>query len=368
MQIQTTHRPKVGTLALAIGVLVAFGNVHASPKSSTFDTGVGTGARMTPPLRLNPRYREIAVPTEAPRFSERLDTALDFGHVWCLPVWDEENLIISTESNGEIFAAPFDLNHRQLDTAIKIAGREDSIEREGIADHKHIFQDDHHYITFSISGGGQGGSLYLLRLNRDLERIRLVNVVQDAPPTNDMFMTGDGETVSVGKFLPGFGHEMYVFDADLNFLGSQSIGGGPERHANGAAALYHDSLYHVVAPRTLAPGKNDWVYHMAYDSEWRITGPQDVLLHDPGMITLITGLSREPNSDTFLVHYARTPDDGGGPVYRSVFDRYWNELETVNAIDGSFMRPHSIVVDDLLFVGYEGGNFSLRLASFDIRN
>ena len=51
MQIQTTHRPKVGTLALAIGVLVAFGAANAC--------STGFGYAPAPQARLRHRLAKL---------------------------------------------------------------------------------------------------------------------------------------------------------------------------------------------------------------------------------------------------------------------------------------------------------------------
>jgi len=315
---------------------------------------------------LPPRIIQAPLADRTPEFTLRDVTALDFGSMWCVLDDDGENLVVTTESSGRIYGALYNLNHERLTEPVELAGPADTGD-EGIADHKWIYQDGHHYLTFSISGDGQGGDLYLARFDRDLERTGFVQVLSDAPPTNDMFLVGDGESVSVGKFLPGTGHEVHRFDADLNWLDTVIIGNGPNRHANGASAIFVDDHYHLVAPGTLAPGMNDSVYRIIYDRDWSVAQVREEIIHDPGMITLVTGLSHEPGSDTFLVHYTRDPDDGGGDISRAVFDRDWTWIETDLALEGEFMRPHSVVTGDLLFLSYEdGSNFALRLTSWDI--
>ena len=303
-----------------------------------------------------------------PAFTLRQDGALDFGAIWCAPVHDGADLVVSTESAGEILVARLDLDHQRLTTPVVVAGPADTAAGDGIADHKHLFQGGHHYLTFSTKGTGQGGYLYLLKLDRNLARVGLVTVVAGAPPTNDMFLVGDGDRVSVGKFLPGTGHRMYVHDADLNQVRVQDIGGGAHRHANGAAAVFVDGRYHLGAPSTLAPGQNDVVYHLGFDRQWQAVGQRTTILTDPGMITLVTGLDHHPETGGFVVHYTRAPGDQGGDLWRAVFDRDWRLRESALVLPGSFHRPHGVLVGDLFFLGYDVRDLTVRLASFRVRS
>jgi hypothetical protein len=161
----------------------------------------------------------------------------------------------------------------RITTPVQVAGPEDTLSGAGIADHKHIFQGEHHYICFSVSGGDLGAELYLVKLDSDFNRVGIQSVVSDAPPTNDMFMVGDGDGVHVGKFLPGQGHQVYSFDADLQPTGDQIIGADYAwQHAYGASAWYEDGHFVVVAPQTLAPGEGDAFYRLRYDSSWEHVG------------------------------------------------------------------------------------------------
>jgi len=168
-------------------------------------------------------------------------------------------------------------------------------------------------------------------------------------------MVGDGVGVHVGKFLPGQGHEVYSFDADLNPTGDTPIGGGPDwRHANGAAAFYSDNQFVVVAPQTLAPGEGDVFYRLVYDAQWQGLEKRKTLLTDPTMLGIVSAITLDPNSNAWLIHYARSPEDYGGNLQMSSFDENWDELHTDIAVDGTYQRPHSVVVGENLFLGYDG--------------
>ena len=204
--------------------------------------------------------------------------------------------------------------------------------------------------------------MYLLKLDADLNRDGITTVVSDGSATNDMFLVGDGTYIYVGKFLPGTGHKVYKYDSDLKNLDTFTIGGGTNTHANGAAAVYTNNQFHLVAPFTLAPGQNDEFYRFIFDNDWNIVN-KATILSDKGMLSIVSALSVEPNSQEFIIHYGRGSGDTGGPLYRAVYDADWNLLSNTQAIDGTWTRPHSVIVNDTLYVGYDGGS-SVQLSKF----
>ncbi|MBI5678449.1 MAG: hypothetical protein HZC52_08190, partial [Planctomycetes bacterium] len=260
----------------------------------------------------------------------------------------------------------FDLSLNEVTShETTVADTADTANNDSIADHKHIFQNGYHYITFSTAGGGQGGYLYLLKLDTDLNRIGIATVVSNDPPTNDMFLVGDGTYIYAGKFLPGTGHTVYKYDSNLSSLDSYTIGGGTNTHANGAAAVYTNNQFHLVAPFTLAPGQNDEFYRIIFDNDWNVVKNKTTILSDEGMLSIVSALSVEPNSQEFIIHYGRGSSDAGGPLYRAVYDSDWELLSNTQAIDGTWTRPHSVIVNDTLYVGYDCSS-SVQLSSFTI--
>ena len=182
-----------------------------------------------------------------------------------------------------------------------------------------------------------------------------------------MFLVGDGTYIYVGKFLPGTGHRVYKYNSNLVYQNSFEIGGGTNTHANGAAAVYTNNQFHLVAPFTLAPGQNDEFYRFIFDNDWNIVKNKETILSDEGMLSIVSALSVEPNSQEFIIHYGRGSSDAGGPLYRAVYDSDWNLLSNTQVVDGTWTRPHSVIVNDTLYVGYDGSS-SVQLSSFDITN
>lgn len=286
------------------------------------------------------------------------------GSIWCVPVYDGSGIVVSAETPQQgIRLAKYDLNMNPTGTSLLVASSNDTANYDSIADHKHIFQNGHHYLTFSTSGGGQGGYLYLLKLNENLARVALTTVVSNDPPTNDMLLVGDGTNVYAGKFLPGTGHRIYAYDADLNLLGSTTIGGGLNMHANGAAAIYADNLFYVVAPDTLAPGQNDIFSRLTFDHDWHIVSNKTTILSDPGVLSIVSGLSREPDSRSFIVTYGRGATDQGGPIYAAIYNSYWSLLSNQSVVTGTLNRPHSVIVSNKFYLGYDGSSFAVSVFS-----
>ncbi|HHT9146898.1 MAG TPA: hypothetical protein ACFYD4_14685 [Candidatus Wunengus sp. YC61] len=307
----------------------------------------------------------ISANTIAQTFTLKNTVTIDFGNVWCVPVYDGTNLVVSSESGGSIKVGKFDLSLNQVGSTKTVADSSDTANNDSIADHKHIFQNGYHYLVFSTAGGGQGGYLYLLKLDTDLNREGIATVVNNDPPTNDMFLVGDGTYIYAGKFLPGTGHKVYKYDSNLSYLDSYTIGGGTNTHANGAAAVYTNNQFHLVAPFTLAPGQNDEFYRIIFDNDWNIVKNKETILSDEGMLSIVSALSVEPNSQEFIIQYGRGSGDAGGPLYRAVYDSDWNLLSNTQVIDGTWTRPHSVIVNDTLYVGYDSSS-SVQLSSFDI--
>jgi len=346
-----------------------------------------------------------------PQLTHEQSITVGTGSIWSIPVYDGSNLVLSTEvigSSGGIYLSKYDLSLILVGTATHIVSPSDINNNialtythanniTSIADHKHIFQDGYHYITFSTSGTGNGGNLYLMKIDTDLVLQSIVEVTTNNAPTNDMFMVGDGSKVHVGKFHPGQGHDIYTFDADLNSedsatpigcaspldqrplpravalhrltgriarvvgtCGNTGVGNATNQHANGAAAIFHNNQFHIVAPETLAPGQGDYFYHIVFDIDWDVVEERTIILADPTMLGIVSGLSHEPNTDTFIVHYTRGDTDGGGYIYQAIYDSNWTLLANEVLISsGNYQRPHSLFVDNELFLGYDSAGVYL---------
>jgi hypothetical protein len=282
-----------------------------------------------------------------------LDSApLDFGATWCGFGYDGEQVVISAEQGGTIEVAPFSLEGVRLAHQQVVADLSDTLDGDRIADHKHAFVDGHHFIVFSNAGTGSGGQLSLLKLDENLARVDLIRVVEDDAPTNDMFLVSDGLTLSVGKFEPAVGHRVFQFDTDLQLLDTVSIGGEDAMHANGAAAVWAEGAYHLLAPMTLMPGGNREYNHFVFDAHWGlVAGPETVLEQD--FLGMVTALEFEEETRQFIAHYNVDEGGLGGDIRRVIFGANWAVRSNETVAEGRFARPHSVLLPDALWLGWD---------------
>ncbi len=330
-------------------------NCGAGTTTTDNPTTEGTGTDSDPATETAPTYTLLST----------ADISTDW-QLWSIPVYDGTNIVVSTEKDGTIYLLTYDSDLTQIGTATEVASSDDTYENDDIADHKHIFQNGYHYITFSTSGTGSGGYLYLMKLDTDFTRESIVTVVSDDDPTNDMILVGDGTNVYVGKFEPGFGHTIYKYDGDLTYDTNYSAGGSANSHSNGAAALYYDSLFYIFANNTLAPGEGDYVYKLVWDTSWEISTDRAVLIEDEDNISLTTGASFDTTNNVFIIHYTRASDADGGDIYQAIYNTDWTQLADEKIIEGSYHRPHSLIVGDKMYLGYDSHDIDIFLKVYQI--
>src|SRR3990172_12145487 len=80
----------------------------------------------------------LAAKSFAQTFTLGKTITIDFGTVWCVPVFDGTNIIVSTESDGAIKGGQFDLLSLNEVTShpTTVADTSDTANNDSIADHK----------------------------------------------------------------------------------------------------------------------------------------------------------------------------------------------------------------------------------------
>ena len=240
--------------------------------------------------------------TILPMFNELSTEPLGFGATWCGLSYDGSELLITSETGGDIWAVPHDLDGVPLAEEIQIATREDAGEQQ-IADHVQLFENGRHLIAFSVSGEGQGGDLFLLQLNTSLERIALVQLLSDDPPTNDMFMVSNDNGSGIGTFEPGVGPQSLALDSDYVLKDSVTVGGGEAVHANGASGV--DDRIHLRRS-SHCPATNDRFIHLEIGRRLGTTQLRRRHARQRG-----TGHGVCPHLPTGLPHLRRTLHNNG---------------------------------------------------------
>ena len=277
---------------------------------------------------------------------------ISYGSIWGIPVYDGSNIIISSEDDNEIYAAKFDSNLNILSKAVKIVSKTDM--GSAIADHKHIFQNGYHYIVCSSQGDGSGGKLLLVKIDTDLNLVAKSVVTDNDAPTNDMLLAGDGTHIYIGKFVPGQGHIIYKYDNELNFIKKTLIGGGDDRHSNGAVLIYYANKLCLIAPDTLAPHQNSNYSRITFDENLQIITHKTTILTHQNSLSIVSAASIEPYSNNLIIHYANvSTNTDGGNIYRAIFDNDFKLLSDTSVRQGNWQRPHSLVLNDKLYLAYD---------------
>lgn len=292
-----------------------------------------------------------------PSFSKTRQVSVRDGAIWCGLVWDGTHIVASTENRRGILLRKYKMNLDESGAEAIAASPDDTRNRQNIADHKHLFLKDHHYIVFSVAGARDS---YLVRIDNDLRRVAIVPVVNSADiPTNDMFLVTDGERIHVGHFLPGRGHRVYTFSSDLKSAGPPvTIGADAHRHANGAAAIYLNERFHVLAPKTLDPRDPNAIYRMTFDKEWKSDGERTTMIESGSGDRMVTGLTRLDNPEIIVIHYMCGKPSGGGQddsgvIMRQIYSKDWKSLGDPASVVRHAHRPHTAAVGEHLYLGYD---------------
>ena len=309
-------------------------------------------------------------------FSRQKSVKLDTCSIWSVPVFDGNNLVVSCEGNGRLYAMKYDLDLNLVKSAKTIGSSSDFESADYISDHKHVFQNGYHYIVFSCRGSGSGGELVLIKLDTNLKRVGKVNVVTNSSPTNDMFLVGDGSRIYVGKYSPETGgHKVFIFSEGLEQVGEEvAIGGFDQRfgdlgHSNGAVALYDSGTFYLVAPNTLSPGDGNYLYLLKFDTDWQPISRRETIYEDQGDLGIVSGLVEDPGGRFYILNFVTRASGNRevvGPINAAVYDSNWSLISSDEILDGDLQRPHSVLVDDHLYIGYdqEKNGYSAYLTKF----
>ncbi|MHA1270819.1 MAG: hypothetical protein ACTSPY_13585 [Candidatus Helarchaeota archaeon] len=301
-------------------------------------------------------------------FNEEKRVKLDSSHgsTWSIPVYDGEYVVVSAETRYNISVRKYYLNLTAAGSPVEIVNHTDT-GGLNISDHKHIFQAGYHYIVFSIAGNGSGGDLYLVKFDKDFNKINFTVVVKNDSPTNDMLLVGDGTNVYVGKFWPGVAsHKIIKYDADLNWQANYTEGTSPNNHANGASCIYYNNKFYMVAPEYVGPGVNSYYFLIIYDQNWSVLQSRTTIFTDINQLGLINGLVTYKGQ--FIIHFCNGPNEAN-PISTAIYDSCWNLLNnyTVYEIPGvgsGYHASHTIIVEDTLYMGYTNETVGVGFAGY----
>ncbi len=318
---------------------------------------------------------------------------IDGASLWLFAVPDDQSqVVLSTESNGSIKMAKFDISNSTQKLDWKTVISNNDIGGKGVADHWHEFANNYHWLAFSISEATTG---YVLKVDRDLNKVKLakiadkitlkegevpfVNQMNPYLPTNDMFLVPEANGVTAGFYLPGTGHRLFRLDSDLNLLTNKDIGGGDYTHGNGSSAIKTDLSFNLIAVDNMNQLQQGGVNLIKFNSSWEVQSKTTLVDIDKTNIGMASGVYTDKGT---LVINARVyenaypkgemppPADPGAPlaqdggkIKRFVFDSNYNLISTEEIYSqGDANRPHTSLIGEKLLTTWDaGGKTYLRI-------
>jgi len=318
---------------------------------------------------------------------------IDGASLWLFAVPDDNGqVILSTESNGSIKMAKFDINNPTQKPTWKTIISNSDIGGKGVADHWHEFANGYHWLAFSISEAITG---YALKVDRDLNKVKLakiadkitlkegevpfVNPMNPYLPTNDMFLVPDDSGVTAGFYLPGTGHRLFRLDSDLNLLTNKDIGGGNYAHGNGSSALKDAGGFNLIAVDNMNQLQQGGLNLIKFNSSWEAQSKTTLVDIDKTNIGMASGVYTDQgtliiNARVYEGAYSKgemppPPSAGaslaqdGGKIKRFVFDSNYNLISTEEIYSqGDANRPHTSIIGEKLLTTWDaGGKTYLRI-------
>ena len=305
-----------------------------------------------------------AVPDIVPMLETR---SIEGAKLWLFAVDDgNSQLAVSAESDGKLIMGRLDVTNPAASVFWQtVAGPADT-GGVSIADHWHIFAHGYHWLVFSVAGDSTS---YLLKLDKDFQRLSLVPVEHTDGPTNDMFLVAEPDGVAIAHFAPGYGHTLHRFDPQANKTGQVRIGGGKFIHANGSSAIPVDSGYLAFTSETLNPSATGAVRVIRFDTSWRPIDVSPVIDEDgtnAAMATAIrldsgytivhlrsrTGVSPRQKVPSALQPGSPLPDDSGA-LMRLVMAPDGTIVSSETLVSEGTNRVHTTLVGALLVTTYD---------------
>ncbi len=308
------------------------------------------------------------VPVLAPR-------SIPGAKVWLFAVDDgNPQLAVSAESDGKLFMGRLDVTNPGATVSWQTVSGTTDTGGVPIADHWHIFAHGYHWLVFSVAGDSAS---YLLKLDKDFQRLALVPVGHTDGPTNDMFLVAEPNGVAVAHFAPGYGHTIHRFDVQAKKIGQVRIGGGIYTHANGSSAIPVEGGYRLFSSETLNPSATSAVKLIQFDTLWHPVNVKTVLDEDGTNAAMATAVRLD--SGYTIVHLrirtgvslrqkvpspqpgSLSPDDSGALV-RLVIAPGGTIVSKETLFPSGTNRVHTTLVGDLLVITWdETGTVHLRV-------
>lgn len=276
--------------------------------------------------------------------------------IWGGISFNGENLSVTTtlhQPTQHLYLRKLDTALNQVGEIIPLTSDSDEVTAKHITDHKHLFLNDHHFVTFSVACDSD---LYIYKVDRDGKRIgAIVPVVeQTANRTNDMMFCTDGEKLFVAYFRPVSKSVVHILDQNLNQVSPPLVTSTQLPHNNLGGMLFHDDKFYMFTGDRYGPNANLILTIWNHDWTPAISSPRILIPAPSGEgLFFATGIAYDENQQQWYIgfHHIKNDNPERAHIDLSIFDKNFSLLEHQHGPDGN--RPHFLLLEDDLYMVYD---------------
>ncbi len=290
--------------------------------------------------------------------------------IWGGISFNGDNISITTtffQDRSHLFLRKLDTTLRQVGNIIPLTTDADPVTANHITDHKHLYLNGHHFITFSVAGDS---ALYIFKIDKNGARVGgIVPVVEHTPDrTNDMMLTTDGTLLFVAYFRPTSQSVIHTLDQDLYQVRPPIVTSGQLPHNNLGTMLALNGKFYMFTGDKAGPNSNLILTLWNHDWSPALQLPRLLIQTKAGEgLAFPTGLVYDSLRHRWYVgfhHMQNINPDGTTHIDIAVFDENFALLEHQHRISG--FRPHFLLLNNALYSVYDRGGVFLE--RFKIQN
>lgn len=285
-------------------------------------------------------------------------------NIWGGISYNGENISITTtftQNRPQLYLRKLDKNLGSDGAIIQLTFDSDPESAKHITDHKHLFLNGYHFVTFSVAGDSD---LYILKTDREGRRIgTIVPVVENTVNrTNDMMFCSDGEMLYVGYFKPTAQSVIHILDQNLRQVQPPLETSLQLPHNNLGGMTYRNGKFYMFTGDKAGPNSN--LILTVWNHDWSPAEAQRrILIPAPsgGGYFFATGIAYDDAARRWYLgfhHVQNENPDGTTHLDLAVFDEKFNLVEHQHTVAG--FRPHFLLLDGFLYSVYDRGGVFLN--------
>jgi hypothetical protein len=198
--------------------------------------------------------------------------------IWGGISFNGKNISITTtffQDRPHLFLRTLDTTLQQVGNLNQLTSNSDLVAAKHITDHKHLFLNGFHFITFSVAGDSD---LYIFKVDGNGNRASaIVPVVErTSDRTNDMMFTTDGTFLYVAYFRPTSQSVVHTLDQNLNHVGQPILTSSQLPHNNLGSMISLNGKFFMFTGDKAGPNSN--LILTVWNKDWSPALPQPQLL------------------------------------------------------------------------------------------